>query len=179
MKIKTKISILLFTCLLLLCFYLSYAQTEQGYQNTPDVIHEVSTRSEEEGAEVIIKLTGYSAYKVIPIEDKEIMIAIKNTEVSRNVFGSETVVGDKFVKSVEISQQPSKVASIIVKTHKDKEQIGYQIRESKNALRVQIKNKVSQKKLKKLPKKAVSSVQISDATPGSDVIKKDKSSSMG
>jgi TolA-binding protein len=103
-----------------------------------DVIQEVTTHSEDGVSAVLIKLTGFSNYKMIPIEDREIMIALKDTDVSEDVFGSESIVGDTFVKGVEITQKPSSVACVVVKTHKPNDEIRYRMKESKKTLRMEI-----------------------------------------
>jgi TolA-binding protein len=102
------------------------------------VIQEVTTHSEDGVSAVLIKLTGFSSYKMIPIEDREILIALKDTEVSEGVVGSESVVGDTFLKGVEITQKPSRVACVLVKTHKPNDEIQYRMRESKKSLRIEI-----------------------------------------
>jgi TolA-binding protein len=69
------------------------------------------------------------------------MIALKNTAVSDDVFGRESIVGDIFVRGIEINQQPSNVACVIVRMHKPNREGLYQTQESKKALRIEIRNK--------------------------------------
>jgi len=106
-----------------------------------DVIEEVTTVSQEGTSAVLIKLTGLSDYKVIPVEDHEILIALKDTEVSDDVFGSESIVGDVFVQGLEITRRPSNVTCVVVRMHKPNGEILYQTRESKKALRIEIRNR--------------------------------------
>lgn len=105
------------------------------------VIEQVSTRSEENSSVVLIRLSGHPTYRVIPIGHKEILIAFKDTEVSSGVYANETIVGDKLVKSIEIAQKPYRVACLLVRAFKPYgDEVAYQIRESEDALRIEIKN---------------------------------------
>ncbi|MBW2108634.1 MAG: tetratricopeptide repeat protein [Deltaproteobacteria bacterium] len=105
--------------------------------NGLNVVQEVTTHIDAHGSAVLIKLTGYSAYKVTPIDDREIMIALKDMEVSPEVFGRESLVGDPVLSAIDVVTKPSKVACIVVKTLKSSEKIAYRIREQPNLLRVE------------------------------------------
>jgi len=106
-----------------------------------DVIEQVSTHSEGDVSSVLIKLTGYPAYKVIPVEDREMLVAFKDTELSGDVYASETIVGDKLVKGVEITQKAFRVVCVLVKTYKPYSEIGYQVKEGKDVLCIEIRTK--------------------------------------
>jgi TolA-binding protein len=106
-----------------------------------DVIEQVSTHSEENVSSVLIKLTGYPAHKVIPVEDREMLVAFKDTELSGDVYASETIVGDKLVKGVEITQKACRVVCVLVKTYKPYREIEYQVKEGKDLLCIEIRTK--------------------------------------
>lgn len=102
-----------------------------------NVVQEVTTRPDAHGSAVLIKLTGYSAYKVIPIDNQHIMIAVKDVEVSPEVFGRESLVGDRVLSAIEVARKPSNVASIVATTLQPSEKIAYRVREQRNVLRVE------------------------------------------
>jgi TolA-binding protein len=108
---------------------------------TDVVIEQVWVDSGENASEVLIKLTGSPDYKVILIEDREMLIAFKDTGVSEAVFAKETIVGDKWVQGIETAQRPSHVTSVLIRTQKPYSELGHQVRQSKGLLRVEISGK--------------------------------------
>jgi TolA-binding protein len=138
------------------------------------MIQDVSTHSEENMSAVLIKLTGYSKYKVISIEDREMLVAFKDTEVSGSVYATETVLGDKLVRGIEIAQKPSQVACVVIKTYKPYSEIGYQVRERKDVLRVEIREKAqvsagpTKEKSERVTSRPVSAPVASNGLPSSN-----------
>lgn len=109
---------------------------------TAAVIEQVWIDHGEAASQVVIQLTGSPDYKVILIEDREMLIAFKDTRLSEAVFASESIIGDEWVQGIEMAQKPSHVSSVLIRTRKPYRELGYQVRESKGLLRVEIRGKV-------------------------------------
>ncbi len=103
------------------------------------VIEKVSTYREGNTSVVLIELTGHSTYKVIPVEDNEMLIAFRDTELSSQVYTSETILGDDLIKGLEVVERPFHVASVLVKTYKPYKQIEYQIKEDEERFHVEMR----------------------------------------
>ena len=108
---------------------------------TEAVIEEVWIDHGEVGSHVVIRLTGSLDYKVILIEDREMLIAFRDTRLSKAVFASESIIGDKWLQGIEMAQKPSQVSSALIRTRKPYRELKYQVRESKGLLRIEIKGK--------------------------------------
>ncbi|MBW2194273.1 MAG: tetratricopeptide repeat protein [Deltaproteobacteria bacterium] len=106
------------------------------------VIEKVSTYREGNTSVVLIELTGYSTYKVIPVEDNEMLIAFRDTELSSQVYTRETILGDNLIKGLEVAERPFHVASVLVKTYKPYEQIEYQIKEDEERFRIEMRHRL-------------------------------------
>jgi TolA-binding protein len=115
-------------------------------------IHQVLMKSEEGGSSIIIKLSGNPAYKVIGIGKREILIALKDTELSKELYNKE-ITGDGLTQRIEISKKPNNVSCLLVKLRKPYIGIDHQIEASKGILRVQVTSTASStKKTLKPPK---------------------------
>jgi len=123
---------------------------------TAAVIEQVWIEHGEAASQVVIRLTGSPDYKVILIEDREMLIAFKDTRLSEAAFASESIIGDEWVEGIEMAQKPSHVSSVLIRTRKPYRGLGYQVRESKGLLRVEIGGKV--KAYKKGSERATSQV---------------------
>jgi TolA-binding protein len=110
---------------------------------TDAVIEQVWMDSGEDASEVLIRLTGSLNYKVILIDDREMLVAFKDTRLSKAVFASETIVGDQWVQGIEMAQKPSHVSSVIIRTHEPYSKLKYQVTESQGLLRVEITGKAT------------------------------------
>jgi TolA-binding protein len=108
---------------------------------TEAVIEEVWIDSGEDASEVLIRLTGSLNYKVILIDDREMLIAFKDTRLSEAVSGTETIVGDQWVQGIEMAEKPSRVSSVIIRTHETYSKLKYQVTESQGVLHVEISGK--------------------------------------
>jgi TolA-binding protein len=106
------------------------------------VIEQVWIDHGEAASQVVIQLTGSPDHKVVLIEDREMLIAFKDTRLSETVFASESIIGDKWVQGIEMAQKPSHVSSVLIRTQRPYRELEYQLRESKGLLRVEIKGKV-------------------------------------
>jgi len=113
------------------------------------VIEKVSTYREGNTSVVLIELTGYSTYKVIPVEDNEMLIAFRDTELSSQVYTRETILGDNLIKGLEVAERPFHVASVLVKTYKPYEQIEYQIKEDEERFRIEMRHRLKTKAQKR------------------------------
>jgi len=108
---------------------------------TEAVIEEVWIDSGENASEVLIRLTGSLNYKVILIDDREMLIAFKDTRLSEAVSATETIVGDQWVQGIEMAQKPSRVSSVIIRTQEPYSKLKYQVTESQGVLHVEISGK--------------------------------------
>jgi len=108
---------------------------------TDAVIEQVRIDSGENASGVVINVTGSPNYKVILIEDTELLIAFKDTGISQAVFARESIVGDKWVQGIEMAPKPSHVGSVLIRTKKPYSELAYQVRKSKGQLRVEIRGK--------------------------------------
>lgn len=127
-----------------------------------DLIQEVATRSEESGSVVLIRMTGHSAYRIIPIEDHQIMLALKDMDISETVFGRQVVLGDSLLKWVDVRKKPSKVACVVIGTKKPNSQIQYEAKEGTNLLRVEFRGQ-GDKSANALKHAGASTVHAGDA----------------
>jgi len=125
--------------LLLSCFLVGGNPNVQA--KTDGFVQEIRTFSEDGGSAVLITLTGLSDFKVIPVEDREILIALKDTGVSDKVFGNESIVGDGLVKRVEVTHTPSNVTCVVIRMHKSNSEVSYRTKESRNALRIELRDR--------------------------------------
>ena len=105
------------------------------------IIRQVVTKSEEGASAVIIQLSGHPAYKVIPIEDREMLIAFKDTSLFGGVCTSETIFGDELIQHIDLDQRPSNVTCLLVRLHRPYTEIGHLISESNGILRIEIRGK--------------------------------------
>ncbi len=106
------------------------------------VIEKVSTYREGNTSVVLIELAGHSTYKVIHVEDNEMLIAFRDTELSSQVYISETILGDDLIKGLEVVERPFHVASVLVKTYKPYEQIECQIKEDGERFRIEMRHRL-------------------------------------
>ncbi len=124
----------------LLCFVLSLMVTQDAESQSLAVIHQVLTKSEEGGSSIIIKLSGNPARKVIGIGKREILIALKDTELSEGLFNNH-IPGEGLIQKVEINKRPNNVSCLLVKLHRPYIGIDHQIEAGTGALYVQIRGK--------------------------------------
>ncbi|NVM22133.1 MAG: tetratricopeptide repeat protein, partial [Desulfobacterales bacterium] len=110
------------------------------------VIRQVVTKSGEGASTIIIRLSDHPIYKVIPLEDKEMLIAFKDTEVSRGVYTNETIIGDELIQRIELEQKPSDVACMLVSLRKPCTEIGYDINDKSGMLCIEISRKARSSK---------------------------------
>ena len=101
------------------------------------VVHQVLTRSKEGASSIIIKLSGNPACKVIGIGKREILIALKDTELSKGLYNKK-ITGDGLIQRVEVNKRPNNVSCLLVKLRKPYIGINHQIEASKGKLHVQI-----------------------------------------
>ncbi len=118
---------------------LCVASSVEGGQ--PRILQRVSTYSGEDVSVVEIGLSGYSVHRVIPLDDREMLVAFKDTELAEDVFGSETIVGDPLVEKIENAQNPSHVACVVVRTVKPLSEIEYRIEENEGVFRIELRAK--------------------------------------
>jgi hypothetical protein len=90
----------------LLCFAFSLVVAQHADSQSLAVIHQVLTKCEEGGSSIIVKLSGNPAYKVIGIGKREILIALKDTELSQGLYNKE-IAGDGLIQGVEINKRPN------------------------------------------------------------------------
>ncbi len=126
-------------CLLIawLCLVLSLMVAQHADSQSLAVVHQVLTKSEEGGSSIIIKLSGNPACKVIGIGKTEILIALKDTELSKGLYNKK-ITGDELIQRVEINKRPNNVSCLLVKLRKPYIEIDHQIEASKGRLHVQI-----------------------------------------
>lgn len=101
------------------------------------VIHEVLTKSEKNGSSIIIKLRGNPTYKVIGLQKKEILIALKDTKLSKGLPSKE-VTDEGLIHRVEMNKRPNNVICLLVKLRKPYIGIDHQIEPGKGRLHVRI-----------------------------------------
>ena len=119
-----------FTCLPLLC---------EGKSSA--VIESVYTHSQDKKSRVEIRLSRATKHKIIPLDDSEIIIAIKDAVIDENVLEKEVIIGDPFVRQVLTAQKPSQVASVIVQLSKSLKDMDYRVEKRNEALRLELRNK--------------------------------------
>ena len=126
-------------CLLIawIGFALSLMVIQHAGSQSLAVIHQVLTKSKEGGASIIVKLSGNPAYKVIGIGKREILIALKDTELSKVLYNKE-ITGDGLIQSVEINKRPNNVSCLLFKLREPYTGVDHQIEASKGRLHVQI-----------------------------------------
>jgi TolA-binding protein len=112
------------------------------------VVRQVTTKSEGSTSTIIIGLNGRPAYRVIPIGQKEMVIAFRDTALSRDVCPKETIIGDEWIRYIEAEQKPFGVTTLLVKLHKPRGDIRYQIVDDKDVLRIEIGAKAQESKKK-------------------------------
>jgi len=113
---------------------------------TAAVIEQVWIDHGEAASQVVIQLKGSPDYKVILVEDREMLIAFKDTRLSEAVPASESIMGDKWIQGIEMAKKPSRVSSVLIKTRKPYRKLGYQVKESKGVVRVEITGEVGASK---------------------------------
>jgi len=104
------------------------------------VIHQVLRESKEDGSSIIIKLSGNPRYKVIGIEKREILIALKDTELSKGLSNKQ-IAGDGLIQHIEINKKPHNVSCLLVKLRKPYIRIDHQIETGKGRLWIRITDK--------------------------------------
>ena len=109
------------------------------------MIHEVLTKSDERGATIVIKLSGNPAYKVIGLGRGEILIALKDTELSRGLCNKH-VTGDGLIQRIEINDKPNNVSCLLVTLRKPYIGIHHEIETGTGRLHVQISGEGSSSK---------------------------------
>ena len=120
-----------------LCFALSLLAARHADSQGPAIIHEVLTKSGKRGASISVKLSGARAYKVIGLGGNEILIALKDTELSRTIHNKQ-VTGDGLIQRVEINHKPNNVSCLLVKLRKPYIKIDHKIEAATGRLHVQI-----------------------------------------
>ncbi len=110
---------------------------QHAKSHTLAMIHEVLTKSEEGRSSIVVKLSGDPAYKVIGLGRSEILIALKDTELSKGLYNKK-ITGDGLIQRVEINKRPNNVSCLLVKLRKPYIEIDHQIEASKGSLYVQI-----------------------------------------
>ena len=103
------------------------------------VIDRVLTKSEEGGSSIIIGLRGDPdpAYKVIGLEQDEILIALKDTEPSGGLCNKQ-ITRDGLIQTIEINKKPGNVSCLLVKLREPYTGIDDRIESGTGRLRVQI-----------------------------------------
>ncbi len=86
-----------------------------GHAHGYGVIEKVSTSSGDDGAIIRVDVKGYTSHKVIPFGKTETLIAFKDTHVSDQVYAYEAIVGDPWIKDIEVGQRPFNVAALVVR----------------------------------------------------------------
>jgi TolA-binding protein len=124
----------------LLCLVLSLTVAHHAESQTLAVIHKVLAKSEKDSSSIIIKLSGNPACKVIGIGKREILIALKDSELSKGLFNKQ-ITGDGLIQRVEINKRPNNVSCLLVKLHEPYIGIDHRIETGKGTLRVQITGK--------------------------------------
>ena len=147
-------------CLLIawLSIVLSLVVAQHAKPHTLAMIHEVLTKSEEGMSSIIVKLSGDPAYKVIGLGRSEILIALKDTELSKGLYNKK-ITGDGLIQRVEINKRPNNVSCLLVKLRKPYIGIDHQIEASKGSLHVQITGEGSS------PKRALKRSKIRNPCP--------------
>lgn len=102
------------------------------------VINEVSARSEDWGSSVLVKMTGDPVYKVIEIQKKELLIALKDSEISQE-FACEPSSDDTLIEAIEVGRSPNDVICLLVRLRKAYTGIDHEMDADKNALHIKIR----------------------------------------
>jgi len=123
-----------------LCLILAFMVSPAGAGNLA-VIHEVVTESQEGASSIIIRLIGHPAFKVIPIEEKEMLIAFKDTEFSGDIRVPETFARDELIEGLTLEHKPCRVSCLVVKLGKPYADIKCRIKEVNGGLHIEIKSK--------------------------------------
>lgn len=120
-----------------LAIVLSLVAAQDAAPRSFAVIHEVLTESEGSGSSIIIKLKGNPTYKVIGLQKKEILIALKDTELSGGLHSKE-ITGEGLIQGVEMNKRPNNVVCLLVKLRKPYTGIDHRIEPGKGRLHVRI-----------------------------------------
>jgi tetratricopeptide (TPR) repeat protein len=107
----------------------------------PRILQRVSSYSGEDVSVIDIVLSGDAIHRVIPLDEREMLVAFRDTELAEDVYGSETVVGDPLVERIENAQNPSHVACVVVRTVKRFSEIEYRITERDGGFRIELRAK--------------------------------------
>ena len=105
-------------------------------------IEKVSTSSLPDGAVIEVTVSGYSGYKVIPVGKTEVLIAFKDTHVSDDVYTHEAIVGDQWIKEIEVIQRPFDVASLVLKLHRPDLVVDLEEETANEVFRIHVKPKI-------------------------------------
>ncbi len=133
-----------------LCLVLTFAACFHAEAREHSVIRGFTTKSEGRTSAILINVNGNPAYRVIPLGEKEMLIALKDTVLSTGVCTKEAILGDEWIRGIEAEQKPLGVTTFLVKLHKPYSDIAYHISDKNDALQIQIKDKAP-KLAKKTP----------------------------
>lgn len=107
-------------------------------------IETVSTLGYGDHSVVCIDVRGYSTHKVIPVGEREILIALKDMGISDQVYTHEAILGDPFIRGIEVVERPFHVVSLNLQLRHPHTALDLNLDQGPDGLRVEIRHKDGQ-----------------------------------